>query len=123
MHANVKTGPSVELRVDYQRLNTFFADYIKRISRGETFIATQRPLALGTEFLFVLGVPKLEQPLVLGGKVAGITSTEEAPSPEAAGMRVELSYESQDEQRFVQDTVRQLMESELGPRLTAQLLV
>ncbi len=123
MHANVKTGPSVELRVDYQRLNTFFADYIKRISRGETFIATQRPLAVGTEFLFVLGVPKLEQPLVLGGKVAGITSTEDAPSPEAAGMRVELSYESQDEQRFVQDTVRQLMESELGPRLTAQLLV
>jgi type IV pilus assembly protein PilZ len=43
-----QVGPSVELRVNYRRLNTFFADYVKSISRGGTFIATQRPLPIGT---------------------------------------------------------------------------
>ena len=44
-------GP-IALRVDYKRLNSFFADYTKNISRGGTFIRTDRPLQLGTEFVF-----------------------------------------------------------------------
>lgn len=47
----------ITLRVDYKRLNTFFADYTKNISKGGTFIRTTRPLAIGTEFMFVLTVP------------------------------------------------------------------
>ena len=34
---------SIELVVRYQRLNAFFADYVKNISRGGTFVAM--PLA------------------------------------------------------------------------------
>ena len=38
----------IELKVEYKRLNTFFADYTKNISRGGTFIATDKPLPVGT---------------------------------------------------------------------------
>ena len=48
--------------MEYLQLNSFFADYTKNISRGGTFIATTRPLPLGTQFLFKLGVPTLPEP-------------------------------------------------------------
>ena len=45
----------IELKVEYKRLNTFFADYTRNISRGGTFIGTDKPLKVGTEFVFALG--------------------------------------------------------------------
>ncbi|MGH7280839.1 MAG: hypothetical protein ACRELY_04895 [Polyangiaceae bacterium] len=48
---------AITLRVDYKRLNTFFADYTKNISKGGTFIRTTKPLDVGTEFVFVLSFP------------------------------------------------------------------
>ena len=44
----------IELKVDYKKLNTFIADYTKNISKGGTFIKTDRPLKVGTEFVFKL---------------------------------------------------------------------
>lgn len=116
------TGPSVELRVNYKRLNTFFADYVKSISRGGTFIATQRPLAPGTSFVFVLGVPKLDAPLVVGGKVTAVTSVEAASPESPAGMKVQLEYESELERETIRSTVEGLMQQELGQPLASMLL-
>ena len=48
----------IALKVEYKRLNSFFADYTKNISRGGTFIRTKNPLSIGTEFMFQLQVPK-----------------------------------------------------------------
>src|SRR5499427_590038 len=48
----------IELKVEYKKLNTFFADYTKNISKGGTFIRTPRPLDVGTVFVFRLTVPK-----------------------------------------------------------------
>ena len=47
----------IELKVEYKRLNTFFYDYTKNISKGGTFIKTEKPLDIGTIFLFKLSVP------------------------------------------------------------------
>ena len=47
---------AIELSVEYKRLNTFFADYTRNISKGGTFIRTERPLAIGTEFVFALSI-------------------------------------------------------------------
>ena len=47
----------IELKVEYKRLNTFFYDYTKNISKGGTFIKTEKPLDIGTVFLFKLQVP------------------------------------------------------------------
>lgn len=116
-----QVGPSVELRVNYRRLNTFFADYVKSISRGGTFIATQRPLPVGTQFVFVLGVPSLDSPLVVGGKVASI-STPDSGSGGATGMQVQLEYESELEEETLRSTVENLMRQELGETLANSLL-
>ncbi len=43
--------------MEYKRLNTFFYDYTKNISKGGTFIKTEKPLDIGTIFLFKLMVP------------------------------------------------------------------
>jgi uncharacterized protein (TIGR02266 family) len=58
----------IELKVEYKRQNAFFADYTRNISRGGTFIRTTRPLPIGTEFVFKLFVPKLDEPLRLIGE-------------------------------------------------------
>jgi type IV pilus assembly protein PilZ len=60
---------SITLRVDYKRINTFFADYAKNISKGGTFIRTNKPLDVGTEFLFVLSIPSQSAQLTLKGEV------------------------------------------------------
>jgi type IV pilus assembly protein PilZ len=118
----VSTASGVELRVNYKRLNTFFADYAKSISRGGTFVPTKRPLGVGTQFQFVLGVPKLEAPLVLGGKVTRVTETARATEQNPAGMLVELEYESDAEREEIRSIVETLMTDELGPTLTHALL-
>jgi uncharacterized protein (TIGR02266 family) len=60
---------AVQLRVDYKRMNTFFADYAKNISKGGTFIRTSKPLDVGTEFVFVLSIPEPVNQLELRGEV------------------------------------------------------
>lgn len=118
----VSSASGVELRVNYKRLNTFFADYAKSISRGGTFVPTKRPLPIGTQFQFVLGVPKLEQPLVLGGKVTRVTEPSVATEQNPAGMMVALEYESEAEREDIRTTVETLMTDELGATLTHALL-
>src|SRR5262245_15331313 len=82
----------IELTVDYKRMNTFFADYTKNISRGGTFIGTDKPLPVGTEFVFALGVPAWGEPLRLRGKVIWVTDSEEATKANPAGMGIEFQY-------------------------------
>ena len=61
----------IELKVEYKKLNTFFSDYTKNISKGGTFIKTERPLKVGTEFVFKLFVPARGEPFTLRGSVGG----------------------------------------------------
>ncbi len=114
--------PPIELKVEYKRLNTFFADYTKNISRGGTFIDTQHPLPIGTEFVFVLGVPELGEPLRLNGKVMWVTSKDDASKANPAGMGIEFQYRSDAERQAVQVRVETLMRQQLGTRLAERLL-
>ena len=109
----------IELKVEYKRLNTFFADYTKNISRGGTFIKTSRPLPVGTEFLFKLFVPKRDQPLTIHGEVQRII--EEAPGEEA-GMAIRFVYREGDPQAEISRIVEGMMTESLGPRLYAKLM-
>src|SRR5580698_1616923 len=69
---------AVQLRVDYKRMNTFFADYAKNISKGGTFIRTSKPLDVGTEFVFVLSIPGQPDQLQLHGEVMWTVADERA---------------------------------------------
>ena len=112
----------IELKVEYKRLNTFFADYTRNISRGGTFITTERPLPLGTEFIFALGIPKLDDALRLRGKVMWITSEEEATPANPAGMGIEFQFDNDEERRDKVKVVEALMVDELGEHIAEMLL-
>ncbi|MFO0567364.1 MAG: TIGR02266 family protein [Polyangiaceae bacterium] len=112
----------IELKVEYRRVNTFFADYTKNISRGGTFIATERPLPEGTEFVFALGIPTMDEPLRLNGRVCWITSTEDATRANPAGMGIEFQFASNDERRATERIVERLLVDQLGDHIAEKLL-
>lgn len=118
-----RTAPraAIELRVEYKRLNSFFADYTKNISRGGTFISTDKPLEVGTDFLFRLGVPQLAEPLVLKGKVQWIVTPQAAEGREP-GMGIGFVFDSELERERVETTVERLMVESLGPGLYHKLV-
>jgi type IV pilus assembly protein PilZ len=109
----------IELKVEYKRLNTFFADYTKNISRGGTFIKTTRPLPVGTEFLFKLFVPGRDTPLTIHGEVQRII---DESAGEDAGMAIKFVYREGDPQIEIARVVEQMMTASLGPRLYARLM-
>src|SRR5258707_11195942 len=84
----------LRLRVDYERMNTFFADYTKNISKGGTFIRTTRPLPIGTRFVFSMTVPALAEPVQLTGEVAWVLTAEAAAGPgaEEPGMGIRFLF-------------------------------
>jgi type IV pilus assembly protein PilZ len=112
----------IELKVEYKRVNTFFADYTKNISRGGTFIATERPLPVGTEFVFALGVPNLAEPLRLRGKVIWLTQADDASPANPAGMGIEFQYRDDEERTEKEAAVERLLAYELGEELATKLL-
>ncbi|MEZ4294531.1 MAG: TIGR02266 family protein [Polyangiaceae bacterium] len=113
---------AIVLNVEYKRLNTFFADYTRNISKGGTFIRTDRPLQIGTEFVFALTIRTVAEPLKLRGRVRWVVSPEEATADQPAGMGIEFLYASDEERRSTEAVVETLMSQELGETLTSRLL-
>lgn len=113
---------AIELNVEYKRLNTFFADYTRNISKGGTFIRTDRPLAIGTEFVFALSIRNLAEPLRLRGRVKWIVTVGDATPDSPPGMGIEFQYASEEERTATEGVVEQLMTNELGETLAAKLL-
>lgn len=116
------TRNAIELNVEYKRINTFFSDYTRNISKGGTFIRTSRPLKLGTQFVFALRIPNLEEPLRLRGLVKWVVSSEEATAEQPVGMGIEFQYSSDAERRETEVVVEDLMARELGETLSTRLL-
>ena len=108
----------IRLRVDYERMNTFFADYTKNISKGGTFIKTARPLPIGTRFLFALSVPALSEPVQITGEVQWIA----AAGADDPGMGIRFVFAADEERIRFERLVQGLMEHSLGPDVTRGLL-
>lgn len=113
---------AIELTVEYKRLNAFFADYTKNISRNGTFIKTEKPLGIGTEFVFKLHVPGMEQPLALRGRVQWIVETKDATPEQEAGMGIGFVWESEAERERIHNVVEKLMVGSLGPVIYDKLV-
>jgi type IV pilus assembly protein PilZ len=107
----------IELKVDYKKLNSFFADYTKNISKGGTFIKTKKMLPLGTRFLFRLTVPGRDRPFELNGEVIHATATGDEP-----GMGIRFVWDDQKERASFEEVVEALMSESLGPLVTSKLL-
>jgi len=113
---------AIELNVEYKRLNTFFADYTRNISKGGTFIRTDRPLDVNTEFVFALSIKNLPEPLRLRGRVKWIVRPVDATPDSPAGMGIEFQYADEKERRDTEVIVEHLMANELGEDLASRLL-
>ncbi len=107
----------IELKVDYKKLNSFFADYTKNISKGGTFIKTKKPLPIGTRFLFKLTIPQRDAAFELLGEV--VWSNAEGDEP---GMGIRFIYSDESQRDAFEEVVEGLMSDSLGPDLTLRLL-
>jgi len=113
---------AITLRVDYKRMNTFFADYAKNISKGGTFIRTSKPLDVGTEFVFVLSIPDQEEQLQLKGEVMWTVSDASATEEHPAGMGIRFRFAADSEREALEHFVEKLMSEKLGGAVAAKLL-
>jgi type IV pilus assembly protein PilZ len=113
---------AITLRVDYKRMNTFFADYAKNISKGGTFIRTSKPLGIGTEFVFVLSIPGQAEHLQLNGEVMWTVDEAQTTAELPAGMGIRFRFAEPSEKKALEDFVEALMAEKLGSHVTAKLL-
>ncbi|HZU82358.1 MAG TPA: TIGR02266 family protein [Polyangiaceae bacterium] len=113
---------AITLRVDYKRMNTFFADYAKNISKGGTFIRTSKPLDIGTEFVFVLSIPGQSEHLQLRGEVMWTVEERQASDERPAGMGIRFRFEDVAERKALEDFVAKLMSDTLGGHVASKLL-
>jgi len=114
----------IELKVEYKRLNKFFADFTKNICKGGTFIRTSKPLDIGTRFVFKLYIPKLEEPLRLHGEVKWVVEPEDATDEDGdgPGMGIRFLYRDDREREDLEALVEKLMVDSLGQLLSSKLM-
>jgi type IV pilus assembly protein PilZ len=117
----------IELKVEYKRLNTFFYDYTKNISKGGTFIKTDKPLDIGTIFLFKLLIPSQTEPLALRGEVRwvvkdGSPRPPEIPADHDPGMGIRFKYDDPLQRRGLEEVVEKMMIDSLGELIYSRLV-
>lgn len=105
---------AVELPIDYTRLNELLSDYTHNISRGGTFIRTERPLPVGTVLSFTIRAPKLGEPLVLRGAVRWVVDPDQAAPDRPAGMGIAFAFDSPQQKAAVEGRLDRLMIASLG---------
>jgi type IV pilus assembly protein PilZ len=113
---------SIELVIRYQRLNAFFADYARNISRGGTFVATTKPLPKDTEFRFLLDVPQLSEGISLRARVMWTIERDQATKANPAGMGIQFQYTDDDERARLEQFVEELIVEHLGPLHAERML-
>jgi type IV pilus assembly protein PilZ len=106
----------IELRVEYKKLNSFFADYTRNISKGGTFIRTKKPLPIGTRFLFRLTLPSRAAPFSVSGVVMRVEAGD------GAGMGIRFEWSDPAVRAGFEDAVERLMAESLGPVAAAGLM-
>jgi type IV pilus assembly protein PilZ len=105
------------LQVAYERLNSFFADYTRNISKGGTFIRASRTVPLGTVFRFRLVVPGRASPFELEGVV--VRHGEEGEEP---GVGIQFRWSDDERRRQFEEIVEAMMTASFGPVVARQIL-
>ncbi|HTT72309.1 MAG TPA: TIGR02266 family protein [Anaeromyxobacteraceae bacterium] len=106
----------VELKVVYARMNRFFADYTRNLSRGGAFVLSREPLPIGTRIALKLTLPSLGEPIALEGEVV-------RHGPEAEpGMGIRFAWVDERARAEFEALVGRLMRESLGPGVASALL-
>ena len=112
----------IELKVEYKKLNTFFSDYTKNISKGGTFIKTEKPLKVGTEFVFKLFVPAVSQTRSMTIVTTNTEAEAQRPEIPDRGMGIRFLYKDDDQKRRFEDFVEDMMKDALGDVVYRKLI-
>jgi uncharacterized protein (TIGR02266 family) len=104
------------LKVEYPGASDLLHDYTTNISRGGTFILTQRELAIGTEVRVRLSFPGLLQPL----EIDGIVRWHKGGGPDERGVGVEFALEQGSTAERVADMVERIERGD--PEVVARTL-
>jgi type IV pilus assembly protein PilZ len=113
---------ALELRVEYDQLNALLSDYTHNISRGGTFIRTDRPLDVGTVLSFTIEAPELGEPIVLRGVVRWVVEAGGARTDRPAGMGIAFVYDPPVQKEAIEARLDRLMVQSLGPLAFEQLM-
>ena len=113
---------AIELPIQYERLNALLADYTQNISRGGTFIRTDRPMGVGTTLTFSIEAPGLSEPIMLRGAVRWVVTSEDATSDHPAGMGIEFEFESDEHRSQIEGRLDRLMADSLGAAAFEKLM-
>lgn len=115
----------IELKVAYPRMNAFFADYTRDISKGGVFIKTEDPLEVGTEFEFQITLPRRPQALRLRGRVMWVgagTGDRHSTATGARGMGIQFVWEQDLARIEFEAIVERLMTQMYGETLYRRLV-
>ncbi len=104
----------LELLVEYEQLNALLSDYTHNISRGGTFIRTDRPLDVGTVLSFTIQAPELGAPIVLRGAVRWVVDGGQTQPGGPSGMGIAFVYDSPVQERAIEARLDRLMVQSLG---------
>ncbi len=102
----------LKIKVRYSSVNKFLSEYTSNISQGGAFVATKKPLPVGTRMLIEMEVPGLDGPIEVIGEVRWNTDVQ--PRTETSGMGIAFVYRSEDEKREFEKKVLELFRRELG---------
>ena len=102
---------NLSLKVEYPDLASFLHDYTENISRGGTFVSSERTWTVGDSLRLSLSFPGLVEPIELGARVAWVRTGE--------GRGVGLEFQP-DEHREAMERLASLVEAiERGERAKA----
>jgi type IV pilus assembly protein PilZ len=113
---------ALQLPVEYDSLNALLADYTQNISRGGTFIRTERPLGVGAVLSFAIRAPELGEPILLRGVVRWVVGVDRAGPGRPAGMGIAFVYDSAEHKNAVESRLDSLMIGALGPMAFQKLM-
>ena len=105
----------IVLKVEYQRLETFMADYTTNFSQGGTFIKTVHPLPVGTRCIFRVMLPGIGEELELLGEVMWRNTSHEYQNPSVTdtGMGISFVFESEADREHLAYVVDELVRPKL----------
>ncbi len=99
------------VRVEYQTVDELFSDFARNINEGGIFVATERPLQLGTPVTLQFRIPGSEEPVVSTGRVVRVDGS-------GSGMGIEFEELEPRARDRINELVRDLRSAppRRGPR-------
>ncbi len=113
----------VRIQVEYHRLNSFFSEYTRDISKGGIFIKTDEPIPVGTECQFSLIFPNHNEPITLQGVVRRVVEDADSHGDDRLenGMAIAFLFTDSHEKAALAQLVEEVMVEHLGLELYERL--